>query len=162
MITKAGKILPEIELILSNGSQSTYKLRRNFIPSETVDQLTGTPQTEFQFEEVEITVNSKTNNINSIKSNFNSWFSKGLRLESLQKEIESKQKEMDKLINQYEQLSLNTQLKSNNLTAFQSIGSLYMENFNLKNENTKLKQQNLTTMMAIAEIYQMIGGITNG
>ena len=162
LITKSAKILPSIELISNTNSQSTYKLRRNFIPIETIDQLTNRRQIEFQFEEVEITMNTKTNNQASIEQNFDSWFAKGVKRENLEKEIAAKQKEMDKLINDYEQLNLNTQLKSSNLTAFQSIGSLYTENLKLKTENTKLKTQNLNSMMAIAELYTLLGGQTNG
>lgn len=162
MITKASKILASIELISVENTQAVYKLRRNFTPIETIDQLTNFRQIEFQFEEVEITVNAKTNNIESIKSNFDAWFAKGVKLENLRIQIEAKQKEMDKLINDYEQLNLNTQLKTNNLTAFQSIGSLYSENMKLKAENTKLKTQNLNSMMAIAELYTLLGGQTNG
>ena len=162
MITKASKILESVELISVENTQAVYKLRRNFTPIETIDQLTNFKQIEFQFEEVEITVNSKTNNIESIKSNFDAWFVKGIKLENLRIQIAAKQKEMDKLINDYDQLNLNTQLKSNNLTAFQSIGSLYTENMKLKTENTKLKTQNLNSMMAIAELYTLLGGQTNG
>ena len=162
MITKASKILESIELVSVENTQAVYKLRRNFTPIETIDQLTNSKQIEFQFEEVEITVNAKTNNIESIKSNFDAWFAKGIKLENLRIQIEAKQKEMDKLINDYDQLNLNTQFKTNNLTAFQSIGNLYSENMKLKAENTKLKTQNLNSMMAIAKLYTLLGGQTNG
>lgn len=159
---KSSKILPTIEIFVSDKNHVDVKLRRNFQKIETVDLLTEEKQIDYTFEEVVISVNQQPNLLQRIEQNFDAWFEKGLTFEKLSKETQEKQKEMDKLINDYEQLNLNMQLKTNNLTAFQSIGSLYTENMRLKTENTKLKTQNLNSMMAIAELYTLLGGQTNG
>ena len=119
MITKASKILESVELISVENTQAVYKLRRNFTPIETVDQLTNFRQIEFQFEEVEITVNTKTNNIESIKSNFDACTDTKVWLELSTQPF----KPID-ILNKAESFEVLTWTDESSITELQANGSL--------------------------------------
>lgn len=145
-----------IELLKTEKNISTVALRKNVVEKYEYDKLTGKPQAQYEYEQVNIIIKNKPNLIQYIESNFDNWFQNGLKLEQLEKEIKEKELEMKTLINNYGQIDVNSNIKEDIITSYDALTSLYANNAILTKNNDILKEENLLLMEAIAELYTML------
>lgn len=158
LIVKSSTILPVAEITETKNKVSTITLRRNFEPRTIVDSLTSEESTEYEYEEVKVYVNHRPNLLPFIQVDFDKWFNKGLKLEQLNQQIQDKKREMDKLIKEFEQVKVNSELKEEIMTSYGAVADLYMDNLILTMEKDELKKENVLLMEAVADLYVMIMG----
>ena len=138
-----------VEIIREEKRNLIVALRKNIIEIPEVDFFTGKELIRFEYDEVKLNVKNRQNIIQSIESNFENWFSKGLKLEQLGNEIKQKQAEMKQLTDEFKQIEVNNELHQESNFNMVAMTELYTELIKAQNE------LNLT-MVALTDLYAMI------
>ena len=141
----------DIEILQSEGNKVIVALRDNILEVTESDLLTSKPLTTYKYDEVKITVRKRDNLLESIKTNFVNWFSKGKRLEELELQIEKNKQEIERLVNDGEQVRVNEELNSLTSEALIGVMNNYEESLQTQTETGDL-------VLAIAEIYELLTG----
>ena len=120
----------EISKIL--GNKVELLLRDNIILSTETDYLTSKELTKYTYDEVKVIARNRENIVNMIEGNFDNWFVKGVRIEELENDIKSKKEEIDKLIDGFEQVNVNKDVKDGIDVSFEAMSDLYVNNVQLE------------------------------
>ena len=139
----------KVEITETKDGFSTIALRKNVNSIVEEDSLMEEEIHLYEYDEVKIRVRHRKNIVNSVENNFNSWFTKGLKLEGLEKEISSKQKETKELINEYKQVDINKELSDSADALFDGVAETFEEVVNV----------DMVTMAAlegVSEVYEML------
>ena len=75
---------------------------------------------------------NRENIVQTIEGNFDNWFVKGVRIEELENDIKSKKEETDKLIDGFEQVNVNKDVKDGIDVSFEAMSDLYVSNVQLE------------------------------
>lgn len=149
MRVKSANIPKTVEVIEREGKHSIVALRENVLSVTEEDTITGEDINLFEYDEVKVKVRNRRNLLTYMKDNFNMWFERGLHLENLEGEIKAKRKEMDKLINEYKQVDVNSNLEKSNVALFTGVTETYEE---LLMATMAVE----STMEGVCEIYEML------
>ena len=120
----------EISKIL--GNKVELLLRDNIILSTETDYLTSKELTKYTYDEVKVIARNRESIVNMIEGNFDNWFVKGVRIEELENDIKSKKEEIDKLIDGFEQVNVNKDVKDGIDVSFEAMSDLYVNNVQLE------------------------------
>ena len=120
----------EISKIL--GNKVELLLRDNIILSTETDYLTSKELTKYTYDEVKVIARNRENIVKTIEGNFDNWFVKGVRIEELENDIKSKKEEIDKLIDGFEQVNVNKDVKDGIDVSFEAMSDLYVNNVQLE------------------------------
>ena len=120
----------EISKIL--GNKVELLLRDNIILSTETDYLTSKGLTKYTYDEVKVIARNRGSIVNMIEGNFDNWFVKGVRIEELENDTKSKKEEIDKLIDGFEQVNVNKDVKDGIDVSFEAMSDLYVNNVQLE------------------------------
>ena len=120
----------EISKIL--GNKVELLLRDNIILSTETDYLTSKELTKYTYDEVKVIARNRENIVQTIEGNFDNWFVKGVKIEELENDIKSKKEETDKLIDGFEQVNVNKDVKDGIDVSFEAMSDLYVSNVQLE------------------------------